>query len=106
MATNATAINQSAVITGSGAADSIALTGNPSQKLLEVLNVDGAAPISFRVDGTTAVTGAAENYCVPGAAGAKLIIPVKGSAGSHQSVSIITTAKYQVSLVPAHQYER
>ncbi len=103
---NYDAINQSAVITGTTSADKVDL--NPTdmeKKWLRVLNVDGAGIISFRVDGTTAVASAAENYCIPAVAGAFREIPVTGlkTEGGKVSVSVIcsTTVKYHVSIIVA-----
>ena len=99
------ASDRSPVITGTaGTADKVRPTGSLNAVLLEVLNVNGADVISFTVDGTAAVSGAAENYCLPAIAGQALQVPVVAVAGGHARVSVITPSsntKYAVSLVPS-----
>ncbi|MDE2104334.1 MAG: hypothetical protein KGL39_44260 [Patescibacteria group bacterium] len=97
------ATNCSSVITGTGGtADRVLLSGSLSGKVVQVTNIDGADVLSFRVDGTTAVAGAAECISVPALKDASAATRAVATFGSWVQVSVIapTNTKYQVCLVP------
>lgn len=84
-------------VTATTSAQNVTLT-QPGEGVL-VCNLDGAGRINFRVDGTTAVLDADENYFVPAAAGAYKIVEVDTD---DVVVSVIASASTKVGLEIVH----
>lgn len=75
--------------------DSVTVTG-PSPTLT-VVNRDGAAEITFTVDGSTPVAGADETYVLPAAIGA-LTVDMPGGATATVKLISAGTPKYSVQV--------
>jgi hypothetical protein len=70
------------------------LTFDQDFNLVEVLNVDGAAEVYFRLDGTAPVVGATSNFVLPAAIGA---VEVEPPSNTNTVVKLISTGTPKVS---------
>jgi hypothetical protein len=65
--------------------------------MIEVLNIDGASPIYFRVDGTNPVVAGTGAYVVPASAGAALEVTIPTAGGTIVKLISAGTPTYSVT---------
>ena len=71
-------------------------TVGPKARYIEVVNIDGAGIISFRVDGTASVAEADDTHVVPAVAGASLKVRWPGDQTSTCEVSVVCSVATKV----------